>query len=272
MGRGPITFAVLGHNEVDLLATAVGQAREALEPGDRLWFVDGASTDGSAELAASLGAEVVEAPLGKGRAAAGAIERCQTPYICLLDGDIEESERNIPLTLARALAGEPADMLVGEYTWPGRRVFHSMRYVYGRLVDALFPDSVEPVGVMPYSGFRLLRTDLHFGAIPPGFGLETYMNLMTVVRGWSSRPVDIGVYHGPVRRKPALGREVGLVILDVAEASGRLDTELRPQWDDWLGRLADMLEEQPGANERVEEYLERLEAVAARPLPPARRA
>jgi glucosyl-3-phosphoglycerate synthase len=269
MAREAITFAVLGHNEAELLANAVGQAREALEPGDELWFVDGQSTDGSAELAAALGAQVVEAPLGKGRAVALAIGRCETPYICLLDGDIENSEKNIALTLARALAAEPADMLVGEYTWPGRRVFHSMRTVYGRLVEALFPDTLEPVGEMPYSGFRLLRTDLDFGELPGGFGIETYLNLMTAVRGWRVRPVDIGIYEGPVRRKPELGLEVGRVVLDVAEMAGRIDPEARPGWDEWLERVATVLGEQPGANERVEEYLARLEAVAGRPLPPA---
>jgi glycosyltransferase involved in cell wall biosynthesis len=272
VAREPITFAILGHNEAELLANAVAQAREALEPGDALLFLDAASTDGSGELAASLGAEVVDVPLGKGRAVARAIALSETPYVCLLDADIEDSDANIPLTLARALSDEPADMLVGEYTWPGRRVFHSMRTVYAPLVEALFPDSVERVGQMPYSGFRLLRTDLDFGELPPGFGVETYLNVMSAVRDWRARPVDIGAYHGPVRRKATLGREVGTVVLEVAERHGRLDPEARPAWDEWLDELATFLEEQPGANVRVEGYLERLDALSARPLPPARAA
>lgn len=270
MGREPITFAVLGHNEVELLATAVGQAREALEPGDSLWFVDGQSSDGSAELAASLGAEIVEAPLGKGRAVALAIGRCETPYVCLLDADIEHSTKNIPLTLAQALEEEPADMLVGEYEWPGRRVWHSMRAVYGTLVPALFPETLERVGRMPYSGFRLLRADLPLGAIPEGFGLESHLNVLSGALDWRVRPVDIGLYTGPTRRKPELGREVGEAVLDVAVAHGRLDPALRPQWDAWLADLMAVLLAQPPIGAPQDGYQDRLAAAAARPLPPAR--
>src|SRR2546423_11114885 len=129
--RGPahaeaITFAVVGHNEADYLARSIGQAAEAARDGDRLLFVDGASTDGSAELALSLGAEVVEAPLGKGSAVAAALARCETAYLCLIDGDIEHSERNIPLTLRDALVDEPAHMILGDFDWRGRRMNHSI--------------------------------------------------------------------------------------------------------------------------------------------------
>ena len=63
-----ITFAVIGHNEAPTVANAIGQAAEAAESGDRVWFVDSASTDDSAAIATSLGAEVIAAPLGKGQA------------------------------------------------------------------------------------------------------------------------------------------------------------------------------------------------------------
>src|SRR5438552_18435019 len=92
----PITFAVVGHNEGEYLARSIGQAAAAARDGDRLLFVDGQSTDGSADLAASLGAEVVEAPLGKGRAVAAALARCEPPYIRLIDGDIEHPARHVP--------------------------------------------------------------------------------------------------------------------------------------------------------------------------------
>ena len=73
------TFAVVGHNEAPLLATAVRQAMEAVEPGDGVWFVDSESSDDSAAVARSLGAEVVPAPLGKGRAMAAALIRFLVP-------------------------------------------------------------------------------------------------------------------------------------------------------------------------------------------------
>jgi glucosyl-3-phosphoglycerate synthase len=266
-----ITFAVIGHNEADYLARSIGQAAEAARDGDRLVFVDGQSTDGSAEVAGSLGAEVVEAPLGKGQAVAAALERCDTAYLCLIDGDIEHSERNIPLALRDALVDEPAHMILGDFEWRGRRMNHSIAGVYRPLVGALFPEALERFGRIPYSGFRILRADLPLGPLPPGWAVETYLNLVCHVNGWPTRVIELGEYAGPLRRKPLLGYEVGGAILDLAEADGRLDPALRPRWDDWLEGIMQVLVEQlPPGEEPGEEYLERHKAARSRPFPPAR--
>ena len=82
-----ITYAVVGHNEAALLVNALEQAFAARREGEPVWFVDSASTDGSGELARAVGADVVGAPLGKGRAVATAVERCETQYICIIDAD-----------------------------------------------------------------------------------------------------------------------------------------------------------------------------------------
>jgi len=269
---GAITFAVVGHNEAELLPNSIGQAAEAVRPGDRLWFVDGASTDGSAELAASLGAEVIEAPLGKGHALAAALARCETPHICFVDGDIEYSTRNIPMSLRDALLEEPAHMITGDFAWPARKLNHSIDGVYRPLVGGLFPDALERFGVIPYSGFRILRADLPWGQLPPGWAIETYFNLTCTVRGWPTRVIDLGDYVGPIRRKPELGWEVGRTIFDVAEADGRLDSALRPQWEDWLANVMEVLLTQPHPGEEPsEEYMARHRAARTRPLPPAKR-
>ena len=110
---GGFTFAVIGHNEADRLHVALGQALEAARPGDSVWFVDSASTDGSAARAAELGAEIVDAPLGKGRAMMIAIERCCTPYVCFVDGDLESSDCNVPAALRDGVVASEADLVVG---------------------------------------------------------------------------------------------------------------------------------------------------------------
>src|SRR5947208_2204500 len=186
----PITFAVVGHNEGEYLPRSIGQAAEAARDGDRLLFVDGASTDGSAELARSLGAEVVEAPLGKGRAVAAALARCETDYLCLVDGDIEHSERNIPQALRDELLDEPAHMILGDFDWRGRRMNHSINGVYRPLVGALFPEALERFGRIPYSGFRILRADLPFGALPPRWDdwLEGVMQVLVQQRPPGEEP------------------------------------------------------------------------------------
>jgi glucosyl-3-phosphoglycerate synthase len=241
---------------------------EAAAPGDRVWLVDGASTDGSPQIAASLGAEVIPAPLGKGRAMATAIARCESRHICFMDADLEYSSSNIPLRLREAHAEEPADMIVAEFEWPAKRFLNALPGVYRPLVGSLFPEALERFGRMPFSGFRVLRTDLPLGSLPPGFAVETYLNLLCTVRGMRTRVIDVGVYGGPDRPKRELGREVGEVILDMAEGDGRLDARLRPLWETWLEEVMEVLRTHPSPGEPTGDYPERLAATASRPLPP----
>ena len=263
-----VTFAVVGHNEERYLPAALGQAAEAARDGEPVWFVDSASTDGSAETARSLGVEVVEAPLGKGRAMAAAIERCESDHICFVDADLEGSTRNIPLALREALDGTDPDMVVAEFDWPEKRLSATVA-VYMPLVEALFPEAMERVGRVPFSGFRVLRTSLDLD-LPPGYGVETYLNLLAVVDDLRVEVVDVGRYTGAVRAKRDLGDEVAGVILDMAEADGRLDPALRGRWEAWVEPVSEILRTQPESDEPQGDYPERLMAAAGRPLPPAR--
>jgi glycosyltransferase involved in cell wall biosynthesis len=261
-----ITFAVIGHNEAELLPNAIAQAVEACGDGDRVWFVDSASTDGSADVARSLGVEVVAAPFGKGQAMAVAIARCETSHICFVDADIEFSDANIPLSLKRALAEEPADMIVADLVWPSKRFSHAVVGVYRPLVAALFPEAHDRFGRFPFSGFRVLRTDLPLGSLPSGFGVETHLNVLCAAERLRTRVVDVGVYEGPVRVKPTLPKEVGDAILDLAEAYGRLEPGRRRPWDAWVDEVAAVARTQtPGDPD--DDYRARFAAVTSRPLP-----
>jgi glucosyl-3-phosphoglycerate synthase len=267
----PITFAVVGHNEGRRLARSVGQALEAARPEDAVVYVDSASTDDSARVAAELGLEVVIAPLGKGRALAAALEHCSTPLICFVDGDISWSTGNVPLVLRRAYEREPADMLVADFDWPSKGIFHGTRGVYEPFVAALFPEAVGRYGRFILSGFRLLRTDLPLGRLPDEFAVETYLNVLFAVRGWSTRTVEVGIVEGPVRSKEGLGAQMGVALLDIAVAEGRLDPACRPLWEEWVAEFNEFTRTRPGPGEPLGTYPRRLAECAARPLPPARR-
>jgi hypothetical protein len=268
-----VTFAVIGHNEAQLVGAAVAQAIEAAKPGDRVWFVDSASTDGCGDIAGSLGAEVMAAPLGKGRAMATALEGCRHGHICFVDADIERSTVNIPLTLREAIETAGADMVVGEFEWPQKR-FHGARAgIYTPLVQDLFPDALRAVPRAPFSGFRIVDAELDLGSLPPRWGAETYLNLHLVAAGRRVATVDLGVYEGPDRLKTAaLGRDVAGVILGLAERHGRLDPAMRPPWDEWVDRAMAVLDTQPAAGEPAGDYPERLAKVPGWPRPPARAA
>lgn len=273
------TFAVVGRDESKWLATAVRQAHEAAQAGDQVWFVDSASSDDSAEVAASLGARVLRAPEGKGRAIGQALSEAMTEYVVLVDADIHRASANIPLALRDAAERSGADLVVAEFEEPGIRIRRSARYVWRPLVQTLFPGAYRRFGRTPLSGFRAIRTGVDLGRVPTGFGAEAHINLAVAAGGGMIELVDVGIYQGPIRRKPLLGLEVGAAILDLAQALGRLDAELRPQWNEWVEGVVEVvlkapagLTDAPTPPDAITEpeYVERLETVASRPLPPTR--
>jgi glucosyl-3-phosphoglycerate synthase len=264
-----ITFAIVGHDEERLLPRSLADALAAARPEDAVLYADSASTDRSVEVAGAHGVEVVRAPLGKGRAMSAALDRCETPLVCFVDADIRESTTNVPLALARAYERSPVDMLVADFDWPSKGIFHAVIGVYEPLVAALFPEASGRYGRFTLSGFRILRTDLPLGELPPGFGVETYLNLLFAARGWSTGVVEVGVVEGPVRGKGALGREIAGVILDLAEAEGRLEPARRPEWEQWVEGSMAVTATRPGPGEPAGAYAERLRASAARATPPA---
>lgn len=274
------TFAVVGRDESERLATAIGQARAAAHDADEIWFVDSGSVDGSPELAASLGARVVEAPSGKGRAIARALREVTTEYVVLLDADIDRPTPNIPLALRKVVERTGADLVVAEFDEPKMQLRHTTRYVWGPLVARLFPEAHQRFGCTPLSGFRALRAGQDLGRIPPGFAVEAHINLAVAAAGGAVELAEVGAYWGPVRPKTRLGSEVGAAVLDHAERLGRLDSEMRPRWDRWVEAIVLIVVEGPPAagdaaspsNLAEPGYVARLEAAVSRPLPPARAA
>jgi hypothetical protein len=85
--------------------------------------------------------------------------------------------------------------------------------------------------------------------------------------------VDVGYYLGPLRGYTnliAIGQDVSRAILDFAETHDLLDRAMRPAWEDWVADVLALIADQPPAGVSAEGYLVALDALAARPLPPAR--
>jgi glucosyl-3-phosphoglycerate synthase len=272
------TFAVVGRDESERLGEALRQVREAAQ-GDEVWFVDSSSSDRSPEVAAALGARVLRAPGGKGRAIAHLLREVTTDYVVLLDADIDRTTSNIAARLRDAVERTGADLVVAEFEEPLLQVRDSSRYVWRPLVEALFPEAHERFGRTPLSGFRALRTGVELGRLPPDFAVETHINLAVAVAAGSVEIEDVGTYWGPVRSKPFLPRQVGRAVLDVAEAQGRLDRRARPAWDEWVERIVAIVVERaarstdgptPSENLAEPDYVGRLQAAASRPLPHGR--
>ena len=260
-----ITYAVVGHNEVALLANALEQALVARRGDEPVWFVDSASTDGSAEVAAGMGAEVIGAPLGKGSAVAAAAQRCETQYICVIDADLERTTRNVPVTLREELERTGADMVVGEFEWFEKPFRPTTTTIWNPLTGSLFPEAMASVPLVPLSGFRVFDVELAREPLPPGFGLEVHLNIVGSVDGRRTVTTDIGVYKGTVRPNPGLPSDIARAILDLAVARGRLAASARPLWDDWIEPILELIAvTTPDDMERRR----MLDEAAARPLPP----
>jgi hypothetical protein len=264
------TIAVVGHNEAPTVDIALSFAFAAAKPGDSVWFVDSASTDGSPEIAESLGAHVVSAPLGKGHAVASALAQCQDAYFCFFDADLKEAESDFTTRLRDTAVTNELDMVVGSYREPNRRLSVTPA-VYVPLVGALFPEALAQDIAVPLSGFRVLRTGLELGVIPPGFGLETHLNLQMHLLGARVATCDVGSFVGNLRGYSNIAQisaDVAAAVLDLAEAHGRLDPACRPLWDGWVADAVELFRDQPPPGADDAEYLRELTRLAARPLPP----
>jgi hypothetical protein len=265
------TFVVVGRDEAARLAGMVGLAQEAAGPGDRVWFVDSASEDDSIAVARELGIdEVIEAPAGKGRAMAVALDRCQSGYICFLDADWFEWTVNVPALLRAEALRTGADMVVGVYADDRRRVIQPN--LYWPLVDALFPDYGRLCDPAPMSGMRVIDAALVRKPLPPGYGIETYLNLTFGAAGREIATAEIGVLRGPLRgytNVPESALAVTSEILQFAVGCGRLDAALRPAWDRWVEAVLDAIGVPPPPGAPDEDYLATVAAAAERPLPPA---
>ena len=261
------TFAIVAHDEAETLAGALDQCRLASGPGDEVWFVDSASSDGSAQIAASAGVERVAAPLGKGRAVAEAYARCATDYLCLLDGDLHASGANIAEALADAVALRPVDMVVGQFWDPEPTILSGTLGLYTPLMQTFFPECEDRFGSRPLSGFRALRTGLDLGAVPPGYGLEAHLNCQMLIAGAETAIGDIGWYQGAYRRKTSMAIEIADGVLDQAERCSRLPASERTAWDEWVDTVAGELARYEGDPADAAAARRRMHALLACPRP-----
>lgn len=268
------TFAVIGHDEGSTLRHVLDQVEAAARLGDRVWFVDSASTDDSTSIAQATGVEVLAAPLGKGRAVQAALDRCHEGVLCLVDADIQHSERNIPMRLREAMEHDDVDLLLGDYEQPARRRVVT-RAIYRPLVAELFPGLAALDLHRPLSGFRALRAGIGLAPVPAGYGVETHLNIQVHLMGGRIGTCELGLYEGPLRgyvHAPAMAADVAAAILDLATEHGRVDPEARPAWDAWVDDIIDLVRTQPPPGAVDHAFLARLTELATRPLPAARAA
>jgi glycosyltransferase involved in cell wall biosynthesis len=191
---------VTAHNEADRLPATLA-ALAAAFPGARVLVADDGSTDGTAEVAAAHGAEVVrsERRQGKGGTATLAGERLlplasagEPTIVLLCDGDLAGSAQALTLLADEVRAGR-ADLAVAGFA---RRVGGGFGWALGFARWAIRRRCGLECAA-PISGQRALRADVLPDVIPfaPRFGMEIGMTIDAVRAGHRVIEVELDLAH-----------------------------------------------------------------------------
>lgn len=187
-GEDAVTVVLPCLNEAGALPGVIG----AIPAGWSALVVDNGSTDGSAEIAARLGAEVVdEARPGYGAAVHAGIEAAQTGIVAVIDGDgsLDPAELIEFVALIRA---DRADLVCGRRRPVGRRVWpwHAR---LGNMVLARLIRHSTGIAVHDIAPVRVARRDalLSLGIQDRrcGYPLETV--LTAAQQGWRVAEIDV---------------------------------------------------------------------------------
>jgi glycosyltransferase involved in cell wall biosynthesis len=192
---------VTAHNEADRLPATL-QALAAAFPGARILVADDGSTDGSAEVAAEHGAEVVRSQrnIGKGGVATLAAQRLlplaegpePRPVILLCDGDLATSADQLKRLVEDVRAGH-ADLAVAAFA---RRVGGGFGWAVGFARWAIRKRCGYEASA-PISGQRALRADVLPAIVPfaPRFGMEIGMTIDAVRAGFRVSEIELPLAH-----------------------------------------------------------------------------
>lgn len=201
-GSAPRPPAVLiaAHQEADRLPATLAALQQAF-PGARVVVADDGSTDGTAEVAAAHGAEVVrsERNVGKGGAATLGAQRLlplasepDPPAVLLCDGDLATSASALRLLVETVERGE-ADLAVASFA---RRVGGGFGLAVGFARWAIRRRCGAELDA-PISGQRALRAELLPVVVPfaPRFGMEIGMTVDAVRAGYRVKEVELPLTH-----------------------------------------------------------------------------
>ncbi|MBA2763455.1 MAG: glycosyltransferase [Thermoleophilaceae bacterium] len=198
---------IAAHEEADRIGQTIAAVHAAF-PGARVIVADDASTDATAEVARSAGAEVVVAPrnIGKGgNATLGAElllagEPDPDELVLLCDADLGESAARLAPLIEAVERGE-GDLAVAVFA---RRVGGGFGLALGAAGWVIRRRTgLEPAA--PISGQRAMRVELLRRVLPfaPGFGMETAMTVAAHRAGFRLAELELELEHRATGRTAA---------------------------------------------------------------------
>ena len=202
-------------DEAEALPWVLGRIPAGYEP----LVVDNGSRDGSAAIAAGLGARVVEEPRpGFGAACHAGLVAARSELVCFMDCDGSLDPRELPLLSSR-LSGGAADLVLG-----ARRAERGAWPVHARLANRALALEVRRRGgprlrdlgpMRAARRERLLALDLR----DRRFGWPLEMVVKAVAAGWKIEELEVG-YRARTGRSKVTGtvRGTARTVRDMALA------------------------------------------------------
>ena len=203
-----VAAAIPVYNEATAISMVIAGVRPYV---DRILVVDDGSTDGSAGVAAALGAEVSIHDRNRGKgvgvqtAVAWAKAAPEITELVLIDGDGQHDPADVPRMVAelrrRALDILVGSRFLGENNAPLYRLFglHVLTASAGLGSGVYLTDS--------QSGFRVLsrRAIDDLTLTEPAFAVESEMQFEAAAKGLRLEETPIAIrYTGPARRSPVV--------------------------------------------------------------------
>jgi glycosyltransferase involved in cell wall biosynthesis len=191
---------VTAHEEADRLPDTLAAIASAF-PGARVIVADDGSTDGTSDVAAAAGAEVVrsERVIGKGGAATLAARRVLSralepdpPVFVLCDGDLADSAAQLP-ALADAVRAGRCDLAVAVFSARAGGGFGLAVGFAHRAIRSLTGLDLKA----PISGQRALSGKVFAVVVPfaPRFGMEIGMTVDAARAGFRVEEVQLDLEH-----------------------------------------------------------------------------
>lgn len=205
---------VPAYNEAERVGTTV---KALFDTGriDRVLVVDDGSTDGTADVARSAGAEVVRLGVnrGKGNALNEGVARLEAEIVLLADADLGSCAARLCPLIDAVEAG--SDLAIASFRSPGgfgvaKRVAHySIRWLGGRALES------------PLSGQRAIsgRALRAVSPLPRGWGVEVAMTVRALWLGLRIVEVPLALEHRATARSLAGFRHRGRQCLSVLGTS-----------------------------------------------------
>jgi glycosyltransferase involved in cell wall biosynthesis len=194
------------YNEAATLATAVKSVLDVEYPCDmELIIVDDGSTDGSAEILASIRDDRIvchqhSRNQGKGAAVRTAAQAATGDYMVICDADLEYAPEEIPKLLEPVMRGD-AEVVYGTRSFGSNTAF-SFWYVLGNKAVTMFANAMFNTWISDLETcFKLMPLALYreLGIRSSGFGMEAEVTGKLLRRG--ELPFEVPIRYKARRRE-----------------------------------------------------------------------